>query len=515
MTMLLGSCNKEYLETTPTDSVSNSVIFSNLEGMEMALQGTYRNFGQWRDDNGFTGMNTPDMYLRDMFAGTLARPNSSNGWYWSMYTFSGFDGNTDDEFYDNYRYLFIQIKNLNFIISDGAKIETLTDEDAARKAHIIAEAQIGRAWCYLVLGQYYGGRWPEAKDAKAVPVVTDPYAIESVPANTLGEVLAQAQADLSAAIPVLEASTYEIEVGKNVQISATQRFTKYAAYLLQSRLSMYTLDYATALTYAKKITESNGSDAGLKLDIMGPDAYTQGFNSVSNPEYIFSTFNGDTNPVYFGSFYAYMSSNFSSTFTRTGPNAISSDVLKLVPSTDSRLSLYLTDAQDVIDANKDTDGEYYYNQGFGPTASSLIITGVSKKFRTTTSGTLGGGDVPYMRAAEAYYLAAEAAVLSGDLAGGAAMLARAITPYDATYVAATTLDQFNADLYLYKSFDMYGEGATWADIKRRGDVVKRTNVSDGGNHSDDAIRFEYSVISHPELFQFPLPKTAKEHNTLL
>ena len=51
--LVLVSCDKEYLDTAPTDAVSKDVIFETTQGAEVAMNGIYRWMFSWDQlDNG-------------------------------------------------------------------------------------------------------------------------------------------------------------------------------------------------------------------------------------------------------------------------------------------------------------------------------------------------------------------------------------------------------------------------------------------------------------------------------
>ena len=79
------SCSKEYLETTPTDQLSASLVFNSLTGAWGAINGVHRTmyiqYNSSQSNGGFAGM-----YLNVEMMGTdVVFNTTANGWFRSAY----------------------------------------------------------------------------------------------------------------------------------------------------------------------------------------------------------------------------------------------------------------------------------------------------------------------------------------------------------------------------------------------------------------------------------------------
>ena len=90
--ILATSCNKELLNTNPTDRVSGDTVFKDTEGGLMALNGTIRALWQW----GWTTTgNThqcvgPQGYnlMADLMGEDMVQAAAGNGWFWYDYNYN-------------------------------------------------------------------------------------------------------------------------------------------------------------------------------------------------------------------------------------------------------------------------------------------------------------------------------------------------------------------------------------------------------------------------------------------
>ncbi len=510
VSMLLGSCSKSYLDVRPTTDVSKEDALTSVANIEASMQGTIAHQNQWRYDQSMTAQTSQSIF-NDMMAGIIVRPHKSNGWWWSLYRFSSWDFDSSSNFYFHYRFGYITLKNLNMIIA--ATVNEFENMSASDKAHfqtLRAEALALRAAEYHKLSVYYGYRWEGDKNTAntqlSVPLILNE-TMDRNPRNTMSEVYAQIWIDLNEAISLFEANKdFEAPVDEDL----AERPNIYMAYMLKARIQMYQHDYAGAYESAKKVIDSK------KYSIMGWDEYQAGFNSVENKEWIWGAKLTATNPKYFASYFAYMGVNYSSSFIRTAGMCIDSRYVTVLPDSDVRKGtgtdgIVLLDNAATIKAN---GKPYYFAKGFTPTTSANVFPYYMRKYKQTSTGSLGAGDVVYMRLAEAYYIAAEAAYRLGNEADAQAMLTKAVLPYDAKFVAPAGAALYTA-IKNYKAFDMYGEGRGFEDVKARGEKVIRT----GSNHNLLEVAYEnWSSIKGEEnskISKLIMDKSIIENNNLI
>ncbi len=96
--LTLSGCNKELLNTNPTDAVSGDTVFTDTEGGMMALNGAIRFFWQWGSTttSNYHQSFGPQSYnlMADLMGEDMVQAASGNGWFWYDYNYNA--GNSDE-----------------------------------------------------------------------------------------------------------------------------------------------------------------------------------------------------------------------------------------------------------------------------------------------------------------------------------------------------------------------------------------------------------------------------------
>lgn len=239
--ILATSCNKELLNTNPTDRVSGDTVFKDTEGGLMALNGTIRALWQW----GWTTTgNThqcvgPQGYnlMADLMGEDMVQAAAGNGWFWYDYNYNVKSRYTASTWrsYDVWNYYFSLISNCNYIInSTGDDMEGPTDV----KEYILGNAYAIRAYAYAYCGMIFARSYIGHEDRLCIPIYTEPtYAGTTGKArSTNKEVYTQAMNDINKAIEYL----------KDQPKKHVSHFDKYVANGMKARIALYMGDYQTA-----------------------------------------------------------------------------------------------------------------------------------------------------------------------------------------------------------------------------------------------------------------------------
>jgi len=260
--MGLSSCKKSYLETAPTDQISQDVVFSNTTNAAGVINGTLRlMYSQYSNQD--EGGESSVMIDADMLGDDLVNPTVGNNWFISTYQWVMHRTVNSAQDYFVYRYYYRLIGNANAVL---AQIDKATGTDAEKNV-IKAEALSIRAYSYFRLVQLYGKRY----DAKAIPntqlgvplVVTtntDPQ-----PRATVEDVYSQINKDLDAAIAFLTSAKARANKS-HIDLSVAQG--------LKARVALTQQDYAAAATFA--------AQARTGYTLMSNADYLTGFNSLAN-----------------------------------------------------------------------------------------------------------------------------------------------------------------------------------------------------------------------------------------
>src|SRR5690606_30797318 len=191
------SCEKDFLQTAPTDQVNTDDAFSTTANIWAALNGVHRTMYSQIFGVQAQGGQSGNMMYMDILGEDVVFTSGSNSWHRSSYQWIDHRNPTSSNVFYNYQFYYVIIGNANMIIAniDGA----LGAE--ADKHYIKAQALTYRAWSYFQMVQLFGERFVagEANNGPGVPIVLEPTTAVT-PRNTVAEVYEQISSDLDEAI---------------------------------------------------------------------------------------------------------------------------------------------------------------------------------------------------------------------------------------------------------------------------------------------------------------------------
>jgi len=474
------SCDKDYLNTFPTDQIGADKALENTTNALASLNGIHRSmYFQWANQ-GEAGEGSMNIN-RDMLGEDLVMTSSGNGWYNTTYQWTAHRGETNTVDYFPWRMYYRIIANANIIING---IDKATGDPALKDA-IKGQALCYRAWGHFQLVQLYGKRYDPATSPNSQPgvpiMLTSNY--DGQPRNTVGEVYTQVIADLDAAITALTGYTrankshFDVSVAKGIK----------------ARVALAMQDWTTAAAMA--------AQARTGYSLMTNTEYKAGFNDYTNREWIWGSAVISDQTTYFYSYFAYMSRNFSSTNIRGNPKAINTSLYNNTAFT----------ATDVRKANFDPTG---LHTSLGLTSAYTKKPYTSQKY-LAAGGADSRGDVVYMRAAEMYLIEAEAYARMGGQEPAARTALNALRQnretVPANYVASVNTGQALIDeIMLNRRLELWGEGFRFTDLKRLNLPLSRT----GANHQV-SLCIETSIAAGDVRWQWLIPKQEMDANPLM
>lgn len=245
MVLTFSACQKELLNTNPTNAVTGDTVFTDTEGGMMALNGAIRFFWQWGSTTtgnyhqcfGPQGYNlTADLMGEDM-----VQAASGNGWFWYDYNYNVKSRYTAGSWrsYDMWNYYYTLIANMNYILDAAEQMEGSTEE----KNYILGNAYAFRAYAYAYCGMIFARSYIGHEDRLCVPIYTEPTFAGTAgkPRSTNREVYKQAMDDINQAITLLG----------DVAQKHVSHIDKYVANGIKARIALYMGDYQTAHDAAK------------------------------------------------------------------------------------------------------------------------------------------------------------------------------------------------------------------------------------------------------------------------
>ena len=452
--MSLTSCEREFLETDPTTSVSTDLSVATADNMSYVINGMHRNMyvrqNSSQGQNGATGVN---IYM-DVMGEDLVFPSTGNGWFVSMLRWQDAVNPNSSNLYYVYDFYYRMIKNANTLINNADK----ATGDPELIERVLGEAHAFRGYSYYMLAQVYGKRYvPGTSNTQlGVPLRLDE-SFDPIARNTVEEVYTQVNEDLATAADYLQ--------GKARQ--SKSHFNYNVVRGMMARVALTQGNYANAAAYAKEARQG--------FPLMSNTAYKEGFNDYSNGEWIWGYTIQDDQSDYFGNFMAYMSRNYNSTQIRSAPKVVNNQLFNAFPATDVRTQ--------VIDAT-------------GLHASLKLPSNYSKfpytsqKFLSIDNN-ISLGDVVFMRAAEMYLIEAEAlAKIPGKEAESKAVFALLELNRNPAYTpSASTGAAYVKEILDSRRLELWGEGFRWLDLKRLGLPLDRT-----GTNSVDAVTLNKNVV---------------------
>lgn len=465
--LLLSSCSESYLDTMPTDSYSEDFIFENSENAMIALNGIHRSMYKQYDSQDQAGYSSL-MLGMEVMGEDFVMTSSGNGWWNSQ---AQWINHLDPQRAWNtyvYSFLYATIRNANAIIN---RIDPLSGEEKF-KNQIKGEALTYRALAHLWLVQLYAKPYAsDTYDRLAIPLmleVTD----EPQPMATTKAVYDQIKSDFMQAEELL----IKGEPGKYNK-------SHFSVQAVQGWLARYYLtikDWQNASVYAQKAI-TTAKAAGAKF--MSQEDYKKGFNSATNPEWLWASIMIPDQTVYFYSFFAFASYNFSSSNIRSNPKAINDKLYAKIPATDVRKWCWVPDPANLVLPSSSFKKYPYMNRKFAVADLSSSV-----------------GDIPYMRLAELYLIDAEAKARMNDNSA-ADVLFELVKTRDASATKSTATGQALIDeVMTQRRIELWGEGFRFLDLKRLGLPLDRNNSN---NQAALVVTMEVPASSNKWLWQFP------------
>ncbi|WP_295767078.1 RagB/SusD family nutrient uptake outer membrane protein [uncultured Mucilaginibacter sp.] len=462
-----SSCNKEYLETNPTNQVSTADAFSSTQNAWAALNGIHRTLYMQIYGSQPQGGQSGNKIYMDMMGEDMVLNTTSNSGFRSEYQWTTHRVPTSTVNEYHYSFYYMIIANANMILEN---IDNAAGPQAD-KNFIKGQALAYRAWSYFQMVQLFGERYVAnaPNSGLGVPLVLKPTTAKT-PRNTVAEVYAQINKDLDEAITNLQ--------GYNRATDKSQ-FNINVAKGFKARVALTQQNWADAIKFAQ--------EARSGFTLMTATQYQAGFNDYSNPEWMWGSRMTSDQTNYFYSFFAYISSNYASTATRTSPKSIFSVLYNKITNTDVRKKLWEPNVS---------------NTAFPIPAGGTRYPYISNKFRSTDASQ-PTGDFVYMRAAEMYLIEAEAQARSGNNAAAATALYNLVVTRDPSYTLSTKLNgDLIEEIMIQRRIELWGEGFRFYDLKRTNSPLDRT----GGNHTATNANNTLQVPAGDKRWQFLIPQ---------
>ncbi len=474
--LALSSCSKSFVdEVKPADgTIPEDAIFTSKVGVDNALTGTYylmRNYASGQQN--MYGIKTIqlnfDMRGNDM----VADPN--NWWL--------FENDWSDNGYGRvataarnaqiWNLFYKVINNANAIILKTPAI----NETQAVKDVLIAEARALRAYAYFYLARIYQFTYAKDPNAPGVPLYTTPATTTSVGAAraSLKDMYTLITSDLEYAVATMTSARVD-----------KYRFNKNVAQGVLAEVYQE-MAMSDATLWAKALTNAQNATAGFPL--MSNAGYKDGFNSVSNAEWMWGLQFNASQSLSYASFFGYIE-------PINSPNTAFKQRYNCLYVNTTFVNLFTA-----------TDARNRFLPAVNQSAANPWKKWVTVKFQDNGTQT---GDFVMMRSAEMYLIQAEAlANTAGQLeaAKDALYILQKNRDPNAVRSSATDKNALIAEILIERRKELYAEmGAPYFDLKRYQQPLAR----DGNQWS--------SVVNVPATdnrWRWQIPQSEMDNNKQL
>ena len=496
--LAMTSCGSDYLETSPSESVSTGQAVGSTTNAYKALNGIAKTMStqQYAWSQGCAGEgriisiyeNYPSQdYIYNYYAA---------GWGPIMNIQYNTRNNTAYAAYPWYYYYTI-IGQANSIICN---IDNATGPES-EKNFDKASALTYRAYGYEKLLHYYCPRWKESGNgsAEGLPLRVDESTGDLAP-STMAEVYQQIYKDCEEAIALFQSSDF------NRSSSEIWIANENVAHAVYARAALTREDYSTALAQAKLARQG--------YPLMSNAEYQSGFCKPTS-EWIFGSYGDATENLWYWSYGTQYSCNgYYANNTPCGGGAMYKGLYDQIPNNDARKALFITEdkfpefdiynkanvnqtyAHDSGDDMWDAVYSYINRLWASSGASSMAMPyqagyfylGGQMKFYVFD--TPGVGYLPFIRSSEMVLIEAEANYFLGNASAAQASLVElnATSGRNPEYTCTLTGDALWNEIMNYRCFELWGEGFGYSDYKRWGRAISRKTLANGGNaHAAIAI----------------------------
>ena len=526
LTIAITSCEKDFLETTPTDAISATDALSSAENMQLILNGLHRGlFSQ--SQTIFPGGNTARagnhywIPLGDNLAGGVIHSARANNLGWQDET--QWISHTDQtaltpEILWYHRY--------NTIASANAIINTATDGSLVMDENlnsIVGQAYTYRAYSYLSLIQHFAKGYligSPATDPGVPLLFGTEEGFNSAPRSTVEEVYAQMESDINTAIEYFENGAPRPSGGPETK----SQLNIDVANGLKARIALSKGDWQTAADAAVAARQD--------YPLMSEADWKSGFNTTSLPEVIWGSNVIDTETTFFRSYFYLICNTFNGSQNRNNPKLVDKRLYNQIPDTDYRKDVFLADAPNTNTSAANGEGgfgndpnytdealfnakEAEYRDQYGWTTRHNSHPYMQVKFLQKNPGTIDPDDIIYMRSAEMYLIEAEAKLMMGDIAGAQAALEPLGTARDSAYDVSVynTAESLMDHIKFQRGVELFGEGFLYTDKIRWDDGID--HAADGGSGASEVLYqagFQQDPPSVNDAWIFKIPQREIDAN---
>ena len=525
---IISSCEKDFLETKPTDAISAADALATPANMALIINGMHRAMysqSQTVLPGGTTARANEHFWvpMGDNLGGGLIHSANANNLNWrnTMQWLQHTDETTDTpEILWYHRYNIIA--NANAIINKVAEGELVETDDLRE---IVGQAYAYRAYAYLSLVQHFSKGYLIGNPSSdpGVPLLfASETPFESGPRATVQAIYDQIASDLSAAISNFENATPRPtgnafhKANLNIDV----------AYGLRARMALATGDWATAASAAARARQD--------FPIMGEVDWKAGFNTTLLPEVIWGSNVIGTETTFFRSYFYLASNTFNGSQIRNNPKIADRRLINAIPDTDYRKDMFLIDAPNSSTSAANGTGGWANNTNplytteeefnaeiarikaeWGLASGHRTHPYMHMKLRQKVPGGIEPDDIIYMRTSEMHLIEAEAKAMMNDIPGAQEALRPLGEERDAAYDVTVfdSQETLMEHIKFQRGIELWGEGFLFQDKIRWDEGIDHS--ADGGSGATQTIYQDAFIVAKPSVntdWVFKIPQKEIDAN---
>lgn len=431
--LFIVSCSEDYLETAPTNSITEKDMLSSLTGAETVMDGINRSTYYFGGAHDLFGQKSID-YALDCVGDDFYPTERGYGWFLAWYQWKEHRNVNSTALEYVWSYYYDIANNANLIIGN---IEPMTFETVAetnKQKSLLAQAYTYRAFSFYNLVQLF------AEGTKGIPL---PLVANSEPLarSSVDDVYTRIFADLE------KAETLFSEGGNSVKRKNVSQINVHVNYAIHARAA---LTRGTILNDNALLQDARDYANLVIAEFPLSEDYMYGWNKA-NEEWVWGAVLIDEQQTSYASFFSHMDPFFGGYCTLGNHHIMPTALFDYLPNNDARKLLHMP--QELL-------GTSYFNNYFGKKARS--------SFKYTGWGEWTN-DYLYIKSGEMYLISAEASArLNEDVPAQNAInaLNAARTVGGAyTHITLTGVDLLDAIL-MYRRAELWGDGQRFFDMKR-------------------------------------------------
>ena len=461
LTAVGTGCKKSYLDTTPTDKVSEEVIFETTKGAYVALNGIHslmisdKLFNNSHDN---WGIKAYDLN-QDVMGNDMVCSGSNYDWFDFSYKYTWTESATYRGPYQAWIFFYRIINNANKILDQIDHASGPQEEIDDVKGQALAY----RTFAYLRLTDLFQQTFVGNENKPGVPLYTSGSTAESSEGRgTLQQNFDQMRTDIENAVTLLQNAPLH---------SQKSHISVSTAHGLAARVYLVTNEWEKAADHAAL--------AYADYPLMSSSEYTSGFNDASNSEWMWASSYTNTQYDDMGilSFISFMDPDAPGYASVGATRKITKALYDQIPASDIRKQMWAANLGQQKFKTQDPEG--------------FVC------------------DYLYMRASEMYLIEAEAAA-HFNTSRALDALTDLMSYRDPSYVApAASQTAILDEVYKQRRIELWGEGFGRSDIMRLKQPLNRPSGS--GNHKASVAQV-MTLPAGDARFIFPIPQREIDSN---